>query len=40
MNYRQNDPVSLAPVRFGVCWRQGANVGHMHFTRRENLNPL
>ena len=40
MNYLQSGPVSLAPIRFGVGWRQGANVGYMQFTPEESLNPL
>jgi len=40
MNYLQSDAINLAPIRFGVGWRQGANVGYMHFTREETLNPL
>ena len=40
MNYLQRDAINLAPIRFGVGWRQGANVGYMHFTREETLNPL
>jgi hypothetical protein len=40
MNYLQSNAIKLAPIRFGVGWRQGANVGYMHFTREETLNPL
>jgi hypothetical protein len=40
MHYLQSDDAVLAPIRFGVGWRQGANVGYMHFTREETLNPL
>jgi hypothetical protein len=40
MNYLQSDDIVVAPIRFGVGWRQGANVGYMHFTREETLNPL
>lgn len=40
MHYLQSDAVNLAPIRFGVGWRQGANIGYMHFTREETLNPL
>jgi hypothetical protein len=40
VNYLQRDGISLAPVRFGVGWRQGIGVGYMHFTRNKRLNPL
>jgi len=40
VNYLQRDGISLAPVRFGVGWRQGIGVSYMHFTRNKRLNPL
>lgn len=40
MNYLQSEEIKLAPIRFGVGWRQGVNVGYMHFTREERLNPM
>jgi hypothetical protein len=40
VNYLQRDGISLAPVRFGVGWRQGIAVSYMHFTRTKRLNPL
>jgi hypothetical protein len=39
-NYVQNDKTVLAPVRFGVGWRQGIGIGYMHFTREKRLNPF
>lgn len=39
-NYVQNDKTVLAPVRFGVGWRQGIGIGYMHFTRKKRLNPF
>jgi hypothetical protein len=39
-NYVQNDRTVLAPVRFGVGWRQGIGIGYMHFTRKKRLNPF
>ncbi len=39
-NYLQNDKTVLAPVRFGVGWRQGIGIGYMHFTRKKRLNPF
>lgn len=40
MNYARRDGTGLAPIRFGVGWRQGANIGYMHFTREKKLLPL
>jgi hypothetical protein len=40
LNYVQSDKTILAPVRFGLGWRQGASVGYMHFTRKKRYNPF
>ena len=40
VNYVQNDKTVLAPVRFGIGWRQGIAVGYMHFTPRKRYNPF
>lgn len=40
VNYVQRDGISLAPVRFGVGWRQGIDLGYMHFTPTRRINPL
>jgi hypothetical protein len=40
MNYARRDGTQLAPIRFGVGWRQGANIGYMHFTREKKILPL
>lgn len=40
VNYLQADGITLAPVRFGVGWRQGIGIGYMHFTRKKRLNPF
>lgn len=40
VNYVQTDGITLAPVRFGVGWRQGIGVGYMHFTRQKRYNPF
>lgn len=40
LNYVRRDGTTLAPIRLGVGWRQGANVGYMHFTRKKSLNPF
>ncbi|MGH8315429.1 MAG: EipA family protein [Steroidobacterales bacterium] len=36
----QKEKTILAPVRFGVGWRQGASVGYMHFSRKKRYNPF
>jgi len=40
LNYNRTDDVTLAPVRFGVGWRQGASVGYLHFTPKMSLVPI
>jgi hypothetical protein len=40
VHYVQNDDIVLAPIRFGVGWRQGISVGYMHFTRKKSWNPF
>jgi len=40
VNYVQRDETVIAPVRFGVGWRQGINFGYMNFSREKRLNPL
>ncbi|WP_243357771.1 DUF1134 domain-containing protein [Fundidesulfovibrio terrae] len=40
MNYQRSGSVTLAPIRFGVGLRLGANVGYMHFTRERTINPF
>ena len=40
VNYVQRDQTVIAPVRFGVGWRQGINLGYMNFSREKRLNPL
>ncbi len=40
VNYVQRDRTVIAPVRFGVGWRQGINLGYMNFSREKRLNPL
>jgi hypothetical protein len=39
-NYVQYDKISVAPVRFGVGWRQGLSVGYMKFTQTATANPF
>jgi hypothetical protein len=40
MNYQQRGDTVLAPIRVGVGWRTGANVGYMHYTRSRRYLPL
>ena len=40
MNYQQRGNTVLAPIRVGVGWRTGANVGYMHYTRSRHYFPL
>jgi len=39
-NYLQRDNVILVPIKLGVGWRLGANVGYLNFTRESRINPL
>lgn len=40
VNYLQLGNVSLAPVRFGVGWRQGIALNYIKFSREKNYNPF
>lgn len=40
MNYLEKDNIKLAPMRAGVGWRLGANVGYMKITPDKTWNPL
>jgi hypothetical protein len=40
VNYVQRDDTVIAPVRFGIGWRQGINLGYMNFSRDKRLNPF
>jgi hypothetical protein len=40
VNYLQRDGVGLAPVRFGVGWRQGISLSYMNFSRTLRYNPF
>lgn len=40
VNYVQIDKTVIAPVRFGVGWRQGIGVGYMVFSRNKRYNPF
>ncbi len=40
VNYMQRGTISLAPVRFGVGWRQGIALSYIHFSPKKRLNPF
>lgn len=40
INYVQSGDTVLAPIRFGVGWRQGVNLGYMHLTRDKSWIPF
>ena len=40
VNYQRRENVTLAPMRAGVGFRLGANVGYLHYSRRRRLNPF
>lgn len=40
VNYQRRNDVTLAPMRFGVGFRLGANVGYLAYSRRRRLNPF
>lgn len=40
VNYVQSDHIVIAPVRFGVGWRQGIAISYMHFSAQKRINPF
>lgn len=40
VTYLRSGPVVLAPIRTGVGWRLGANVGYLHVTPTAKVNPF
>ena len=40
LNYNRTDDITLAPVRLGVGWRQGASIGYLHFTPTKEYLPI
>ena len=40
VNYQRAENVTLAPIRAGVGFRLGANVGYLAYTRKRNLLPF
>jgi hypothetical protein len=39
-NYQRRNNVTLAPIRAGVGFRLGANIGYLAYSRRRRLNPF
>lgn len=40
MNYVQSGNITIAPVRFGVGWRQGLSISYMNFSAKKRINPF
>ena len=40
VNYQRADDITLAPIRAGVGFRLGANVGYLAYTRKRNILPF
>jgi hypothetical protein len=40
VNYQRSGAITLAPIRTGVGWRQGASIGYLHYTKNKHINPL
>jgi hypothetical protein len=40
MNYQRADDITLAPIRAGVGFRLGANVGYLSYSRHRNIIPF
>lgn len=40
VNYQRRNGITLAPMRAGVGFRLGANVGYLAYSRRRRLNPF
>ena len=40
VNYQRANDIILAPIRAGVGFRLGANVGYLAYTRRRSIIPF
>jgi len=40
VNYVQQGSTAIAPVRFGVGWRQGLSLSYMKFSAQKTINPF
>jgi hypothetical protein len=39
-NYLQRDDIIIVPIKLGVGWRLGANVGYMKFSKKSKILPF
>jgi len=40
VNYQRADDITLAPMRAGVGWRLGANVGYLDYSKKRHILPF
>ena len=40
VNYNSLDSMVVAPVRFGIGWRQGVNIGYLHLSPKSSWLPF
>jgi len=40
INYQQLDDIIIAPIRVGVGFRAGVNLGYLHFTKERSWSPF
>ena len=40
LNYHQSGDIILAPIRLGVGWRAGVNVGYLKVTPKKTIIPF
>jgi hypothetical protein len=40
VNYNHSGGITLAPIRFGVGWRQGVNLGYIHVSNKRSWIPF
>jgi hypothetical protein len=40
VNYNHSGGITLAPIRFGVGWRQGINLGYIHMSNKRSWIPF
>jgi hypothetical protein len=40
VNYQRDEHVTLAPMRAGVGWRLGANIGYLDYSRKRHVLPF
>ncbi len=40
VNYQGAEGITLAPIRTGIGWRQGANIGYLHYNEKHSWVPF